>query len=263
MATPKLSAMYKRSPFTFRFNYAYGFKSPTLKELYYYYESNRMGTYRLYLGNEGLDPQTSNYYSLSAEWKQAKLKTSVNVYLNRISDMIDYKVIETSWDNERRGIEETKMRYNIDNARNMGADWHFTFALGRGFDVACGYSYVDAKNLTENIRLNGVSEHSATWKATWKKSWGRYGINATLSGKYKSDKFYLEEDEEKTYADPYQLWKFSTTQRLRYIKVCQINIIAGIDNIFDDVDSRPYGSHYGTLNPGRTFFAGIKIKYNT
>ena len=76
IATPKISAMYKKGSFTHRASYANGFKTPTLKELYYHYESSRMGMYRLYLGNKDLNPQKSNYYSVSTEYKRNKFKTS-------------------------------------------------------------------------------------------------------------------------------------------------------------------------------------------
>ncbi len=71
IATPKFTIMYKQPLFTHRFTYSNGFKSPTLKELYYYYESDRMGMYRLYLGNADLKPQKSHYFSLSTEFKSA------------------------------------------------------------------------------------------------------------------------------------------------------------------------------------------------
>ncbi len=262
ITAPKFAAMYKLKPFTLRINYAYGYKSPTLKELYYYYESNRMGTYRLYMGNEDLNPQTSHYCSLSAEYKYKAFKTSLTPYINRIYNMIDYKIIETSWNNERRGIEETKMRYNIANAQNLGADWQLSLNLFKRFSISGGYSYVDARNITQNIRLNGISEHSATFNSTWKKQWDKYTLNLNLSGKYKSDKFYLEDEEEISYADPYQLWVFTSTHEFKYFHSCCLKLSAGVDNIFNYVDNRPYGSHYGTLNPGRTCFVSLNLSFD-
>lgn len=261
IATPKIAAMYKIGNFTHRISYANGFKSPTLKELYYFYESERMGVYRLYLGNKDLKPQKSNYYTISSEFKYKKFRTSLSLYINKLKDMIDYKIIPTIYDYKRRGIEETKFRYNINNAQNIGLDWTFNAFLFKNFTIAGGYSYVDARNKTQEVRLNGVSEHSATLKLTWLKNWSNYLLNVNLSGNYKSDKFYLEEEEERTYADPYQLWKLTTTLNIKKFKNCKFSINGGVDNIFDYVDDRPYGSHYGTLNPGRTIFIGLNFKF--
>jgi outer membrane receptor for ferrienterochelin and colicins len=262
IATPKLSAMFKQQKFTWRLNYANGFKSPTLKELYYFYESERMGLYSLYLGNENLKPQQSHYLSASGEFKHNSFKVNATAYVNRLYDMIEYKIIETTYEHARRGIEETKKRYNINDARNTGIDVHTGLTLLNNWNTALNYSYVDAKNITENIRLNGISAHSASWNTSYKISWKKYRIGVTLSGTYKSDKFYLEEDEEKNWAAPYQLWNITTTHQIISNKGCDCKLIAGIDNLFDYVDDRPYGSHYGTLNPGRTLFAGLKLKFN-
>jgi len=258
--TPKFTAMYKNGSFTHRLTYSNGFKTPTLKELYYYYESLRMGTYCLYLGNADLKPQKSNYVSLSSEYAKGWLRTGVNLYLNRINNMIDYMIIPTTYDNRRRGIEETNKRYNIDEAQNIGIDWHFSVYPTKQIVISGGYSYVDARNLTQNIRLYGISEHSATFKTVWSKKWTGYDIDVSISGVYKSNRFYLEENLEHAYSKPYQLWKITTNHKIKRIKICSVTVTAGVDNIFDYVDRSPYGSHYSTLNPGTTLFAGIKLK---
>jgi len=260
--TPKISAMYKVKRFTYRFTYSNGFKSPTLKELYYYYETERMGMHRLYLGNEDLKPQRSHYFSLSTEYKHQKLQTNINLYFNRVYDMIDYRIIPTEYNHARRGIEETKKRYNIDDARTCGIDYQIRYKLSSQISINTGYSYVDARNLTQDIRLNGVSEHSANFKASWTKRWHSKSLNLNVSGVYKSDRFYLEEDLKRSYAKAYQLWKFTANYKLRNIKKINLSISGGVDNLFDYVDDSPYGSHYGTLNPGRTLFAGIKLNFS-
>ncbi|TKG93009.1 TonB-dependent receptor [Puteibacter caeruleilacunae] len=260
--TPKVSAMYKQQRFTHRFTYSKGFKSPTLKELYYYYQSQRMGVYRLYLGNEDLKPQQSHYFSVSSEYKYKKFRTGVNVYLNRVCDMIEYQIIPTAYEHDRQGIEETKKRYNIEDARTLGVDYHFNLVVSPQVTINGGYSYVDASNLTQDIRLNGVSEHSATFKASWTKQWKTNKLNLNVSGVYKSDKFYLEEDLKKMYAEPYQLWKFTANYNIKRFKSVDVNLFGGVDNILNYVDDSPYGSHYGTLNPGRTIFVGLNLKYS-
>jgi len=261
IATPKISGMYKIGRFTCRASYSNGFKTPTLKQLYYYYESNRMGIYRLYLGNEGLKPQTSNYYSFSTEYKHNKIRTSLNLYLNQLHNMIDYKIIPTEWENARRGIEETKLLYNINKASSAGFDFMFHTSVFTSLSISAGYSFVEAKNLTLNIPLNGVSKHSATFKASWTNRWKKYKLKLNLIGQYKSEKFYLEEDLNRSFAKPYQLWKLSSNHQFKSYKKMKMELIAGIDNILNYVDDSPYGSHYGTLNPGRTIFMGLNIKF--
>jgi outer membrane receptor for ferrienterochelin and colicins len=260
--TPKVTLMHKESKFTNRLTYSNGYKTPSLKELYYYYESERMGMHRLYLGNENLKPQQSHYISLSSEFKVSKFRTGLSIYVNRINNKIDYAIQATSYEHSRKGIEETKMRYNINKAQNIGFDWHFRYHILNSLILNGGYSYVNARNLTQNIRLNGVSEHSATTRLAYNKRWNQYKLNLTISGVYKSNRFYLEEDMQCSYAKAYQLWKVITSHTFYNIKHCNISVTTGIDNIFDYVDRSPYGSHYGTLNPGRTLFLALNFKFS-
>lgn len=265
MATPKITTRYKQKHFTHRFSYANGFKSPTLKELYYTYESSRMGKYRLYLGNKDLKPQKSHYLSLSTDYKKGPFSTGISLYSNSIIDMIEYKIMPTSYTMEMRGIEETKQRYNINRAQIYGLDYHIGIKPFKQMSINAGYSYTNAKDLEQDIRLNGISEHSATFKAKWYKNWKKLGIDIHLSGVYKSDRFYLEEEADnemvRSYADPYQLWKITNNLHLKNIKKTALTLFVGIDNIFNYVDNRPYGSHYGTLNPGRSIFFGLNMKF--
>lgn len=268
--TPKLSAMYNLILFTFRVTYANGFKSPTLKELYYYYESDRMGMHRLYLGNEDLKPQKSHYFSVSADYKNKSISAGISVYLNRVNNMIDYKIIsadefsqltgDTLSYNRKNEIDEFKWRYNINEAQTVGVDCHWGMKLFRQIKLNLGYSFVDAKNLTQNIRLNGTSAHSVTAKASWTKKWNQYQLNANLSGVYKSDKFYLEENQTRACAKPYHLLKITTNHTFNHFKNCDITAVLGIDNLLNFIDDSPYGSHYATLTPGRSYLFGLNIK---
>ena len=65
--TPKISAMLKLGELRLRATWSQGYKTPTPKELHYQYIKNMNGVY-LYLGNENLKPQTSNYFGVSAEY---------------------------------------------------------------------------------------------------------------------------------------------------------------------------------------------------
>ena len=70
--TPKISAKYSLGDFNLRATYSYGFKAPTLKELYQNYITVIMGPLKAYYGNENLKPQSSNYGSASVEYSNGK-----------------------------------------------------------------------------------------------------------------------------------------------------------------------------------------------
>nr|WP_320117875.1 TonB-dependent receptor [uncultured Marinifilum sp.] len=251
--TPKVSALYKLNNFNFRATYANGFKAPTLKELYYRYEKGS----RLYLGNSDLDPQKSNYYSFSVEYIVSKLSLSVSAYQNKIDDMIAYETISTSDADKVNGIKTTRQHFNIEEAKSTGIDFIFNYKIGAGFTIGGGYSYVNAKNETDDMDLEGVAENYANLRLLYDRSWKDYSLNVSLTGRIQDDKFYDGEPD----AEGYNLWKLSTSHRFANVGAFNLEATAGIDNIFDYKDNSPYGSHYGTVNPGRTVFIGCNIKF--
>jgi len=253
--TPKISALFKYKDLNFRGAYAKGFKAPDLKELYYRYQKGST----LYLGNENLDPQKNDYYSISAEYIIKGLTLSVSSYYNELENMIAYKEIETTAEDAADKIKTTKEHYNIGKARTKGIDFIFNVQLGHGFTLGGGYSFVDAKDKIEDVRLNGVAENYATARLSWKHNWNKYTLNAALSGRIQDDKFY---NDPRPNAKGYNLWKLTTIHHFADLGAFQLEATAGIDNLFDYVDDSPYGSHYGTLNPGRTVFIGCNIKFS-
>ena len=250
--TPKLSTLYKFNNFNFRATYAKGFKAPTLKELYYHYE--KAGN--LYLGNTDLDAQKSDYYSFSAEYIVSKLSLSLSAYQNSIDDMIAYQTVETSAADKADGIKKTRQHYNIGETKSQGIDFLFNVKVGGGFTLGGGYSYVDAMNETDDIRLENAAQNYANFRLLYDRNWKDYALNVSLIGRIQDEKFYEGEKN----ADGYNLWKLTTSHRFTSAGT-SLEITAGVDNIFDYVDDSPYGSHYGTLNPGRTVFIGCNIKF--
>ena len=253
--TPKVSVLYKLGDFNFRGTYARGFKAPTLKELYYHYEKSGY----LYLGNPDLDPQTSDYYAVSAEYIINGLSFSLTGYRNDVDDLIDYKTIETSDEDAANGIKTTRLHYNIQKAGTKGVDFLFNANLGAGFSIGGGYSYVDARNKTDDIRLDGVAENYGNFRMGYMHNWKNYQMNVNLNARLQDGKFY--DDEEYGNAKGYNLWNLTTVHRISGPGDFTFEITAGIDNLFDYVDDSPYGSHYGTINPGRTCFVGLQIGF--
>ncbi|WP_187368622.1 TonB-dependent receptor domain-containing protein [Parabacteroides johnsonii] len=90
--TPKISAKYSLGDFNLRATYSYGFKAPTLKELYQNYITVIMGPLKAYYGN-------------------GKFQATVTGYYNRIHNMIALTVVPTSSEDKFLEVEET-MKYN-------------------------------------------------------------------------------------------------------------------------------------------------------
>lgn len=265
---PKVAAMYKWGDFNFRATYSYGFKAPTVKELYYNYITSIMSSkLKAYYGNKNLKPQTSNYYSAGVEYKGKKLSASVMGYYNKIKNMVELTVIPTSPEDRILEVEETMKYNNLSRARSFGVDVTFDYELLPSFSVGGGYSYVDAKaqytdepeseDFMKYIPINATVYHNATWKALWTHSWKKYKLGIGLFGNYHSKKYYITNGD----GEPYQLWRLNTSHSLLKMKKWTFVVDAGVDNIFNYVDDAPFGRNRGTTNPGRTFYVSCSIKF--
>lgn len=252
--TPKLSALYSIGNFNLRASYGSGFKAPTLKELFFEYFKS--GT--LYLGNEDLKPQSSNFYSASVEYTYKGINLSVTGYRNDLTNLIDYGPDQTPTDEQAaQGVKRVKEHENISKARSQGVDFLANSYLGAGFTVGGGYSFVDAKNLATNNPLEGAAKHYGTVLASYRYSVKSYVLNLSINGRLQDEKFYTKGN-----AKGYNIWKFTSTHTFKVASWFTADVIAGVDNILDYVDDSPYGMTYGTLSPGRTIFGGVNIKIN-
>lgn len=90
--TPKVAAMYNIGNFNVRATYAAGFRAPGIDELYYHMFKKTMGTRAtISLGDENLDPEHSNYYSINMEYRTNRFSASVTGYLNYVKNMVTSK----------------------------------------------------------------------------------------------------------------------------------------------------------------------------
>ena len=146
----------------------------------------------------------------------------------------------------------------MEESRSQGFDILLNAKLGAGFTVGGGYSYVDAKDLIADERLDGVAQNYGNVRAAYDHSWKSYHVNANIMGRLQDEKSYDNGDDN---AKGYNTWKLTTNHRFTNIGAFILEASIGVDNIFDYVDDSPYGSHYGTISPGRTIFAGLTINF--
>lgn len=271
--TPKISAMYKLGEFNIRGTYSQGFKTPSLQELYYEYESSRS----ISVGNTDLKPEKSKYYNLSVEFVKSWLNASISIYRNNISDMINKKIIADPSNIDLVGnhdlSKDVYLYSNISKARAQGIDFSFNSYIGHGFTLGGGYSYVDSRDLETERNINRTAHNYANARIAYDLNLNKYSLNITLSSKYQGGKFYGYESKGKYIlgkTSDYNIFRLSTQHRFYSFKKVVINLTAGIDNIFNYIDSNPVEKrskrstyyYYGSLNPGRTYFVGLKFTFS-
>lgn len=268
--TPKLSAMLKLSnDFRLRASWSQGFKTPAIRELYYRYVRQMSGTY-LYLGNENLKPQSSNYYSMSAEYTHGSLSLTLSGYYNKLDNMIALVTIPNYQAPDEYIIlydpVKTRQYQNIETAKTYGLDFNARYSW-RELTVGLGYSYLDTRanqydtthDRMQKVTIDGMAHHKGNLFAMWGHRFSNdYRLGVGVYGRMSSKRYYQIDGNGKGY----QLWRVTTTHDLGHSKTCDYRLELGVDNIFDYVDRTPHGLHLGTTTPGRTVYATFSIKFH-
>ena len=269
--TPKISGMLSIGDgIRLRATWSQGFKTPTPKEQFYRYVKYMNATY-LYLGNENLSPQTSNYYAVSGEYNWKGLNLTITGYLNNVDNMITLVTIPNSQAPAayiaKYDPRKTRQYQNLESAKTKGVDFSLRYRINRDWLVGASYSYLDTdakKYDTTHDRLvdvviDGMAHHKGSWFATWNHEFSsKYNMGLGLYGRMSSKRYYQINGDGKGY----QIWRFSTNHEFPVCKKWLFRVEAGVDNIFNYVDRTYHGLHLGTTNPGRTIYGSLTVRFS-
>lgn len=266
--TPKISGMLSLGDFRLRATWSQGFKTPTPKELEYLYVKDMNGTY-LYMGNEDLKPQTSNYYSVGGEYSWKGFTLNVTGYINDVKDMINLVNVpnymapveyQTQYE-----LKRTKQYKNLETAKTKGIDVSLRYAY-KEWTAGVGYSYLDTDaeiyddnhDKMKKVTIDGMAQHKSNVFLTWGHRFSEnYRLGAGIYGRTSSKRYYQSDGNGKGY----QIWRLSTNHDFGKSSTTTYRLEAGIDNIFNYVDRTPHGLHLGTTTPGTTIYASLTIRF--
>lgn len=264
--SPKIAVLYNKGDFRLRASYALGYKSPTVKELYYNYTATLGGgSLTAYHGNKDLKAQTSQYASVGAEYAGRKFQASVTAYANFLRNMIELAEINLTAEEKLNEIEKSKMYLNLTQARIWGVDFTFNYQPVQTLTVSGGYSFSDPRaqypdqgaDYMKYIPIDATSQHNATLNASWHHTWSRYRLGLAVYGRYQSVRRYVEDND----ADAFQTWRINTAHTLLDMKKWTLTLNVGVDNLFNYVDRTPFGRNRATTTPGRTVYASALVKF--
>ena len=276
--TPKVSAMASWGDWRFRLGWSQGFKTPTVKELYYRY-LHVMGSSTFFnLGNTKLDPQTSNYWSANLEYRGDKLTASVTGYINKLDNMIALvnvpvgeipAGITTAYMGDGSDNVQARMYKNMDDARACGVDVTLGYKFTKELSMTAAYSYLDTEaNLYDagtdqmkTVVIDGMAHHKWNASVMYNHAFSNiYKLGVNLSTRGSSKRYYENNGDGRAY----QLWRINTTHdfQVSSFKIASFRLEAGIDNIFNYVDRtmRPY--HLGNNTSGTTVYGKVVVKLN-
>lgn len=267
--TPKVSGMLSLGDFRLRATWSQGFKTPTPKELEYLYVRDMNGTY-LYMGNEHLKPQTSDYYSVGGEYSWKGFVLNVTGYINNVKDMITLVNVpnytapaeyQTQYE-----LKRTRQYKNLETAKTKGVDVSLRFAH-KEWTAGVGYSYLDTDaniydsdhDKMKKVTIDGMAHHKGNAYVTWGHRFSDYyRLGAGIYGRMSSKRYYQSDGNGKGY----QIWRLSTSHDFGKSDKTSYRLEAGVDNIFNYVDRTPHGLHLGTTTPGTTVYAQLTIRFS-
>ena len=243
-AAPKISAMFKQGFLNFRASAGTGFRSPDLKQLYFYFD--HFGEFFV-IGNPQLKPESSKYISGSMEFSRPWNNTSVTVYRNVLSDMITERIISLP-----DAVETTYQYENVASASVNGIDLLSKQKIFKGVWLSAGYSYVHALDNETGLQLYNTAKHSGNISADYNFRKKNYSFTAQLYCQLMGERIYLNPDGTTGYDRPYNNWRFTISQEFKWLRIS-----TGLDNIFGVV----IPNNYDFISPGRRFFVGLNVDF--
>lgn len=245
MAMPKVAAKYSPNErWAIRANYSMGYRSPSIKELFFNWD--HLGMFKI-IGNENLQPEKNNYFSLGAEYSDDRLFISGTAYGNYFRNKIEgvWRIYDMQYNFEYENLSKQRLL-----GMEMIAKWRmFDFLTLNGT-----YSYVDVSK-NEGVQVNTTSPHAATASLDYRYNRKNYRLGVVFSTSYMGrkkfdvqDRVFVEEDNKSYDAyfrcdlPQYVLCNLSVSQTFWN----KVKLTLGVDNMFNYVPK--------TLGSGITMF---------
>lgn len=245
MGMPKVAAKYSPDKhWSLRANYSMGYRSPSIKELFFNWDHLGMFMIR---GNENMRPEKNNYFSLGAEYSYDRLFVSGTAYGNYFRDKIEgvWRIYDMQYN-----FEYT----NLSQQRLLGLEVLARWSVLDCLTLNGTYSFVDVSK-NKGIQVNTTSPHAATASMDYKYMKKNYRLNAVFSASYMGGKKFDVQDrvfvkeENKSYdayfrcdLPQYVLCNLSVSQTFWN----KVKLTLGMDNLFNYVPK--------TLGSGITMF---------
>lgn len=272
--TPNAGLFFHAGDFRLRANYAGGYRTPTLSQLYATDQAKTALRYTLF--NTELKPEKNHFVNLNAEYSNSWMVVSVSGFLNKIRDMINYRTMTqaeidasaslTALQNE--GWTTIRQRDNIDRATLCGVTTSVKFLLPYGFTIGGGYTFTDSEAETQTLDkktqqyvtttspVDKSVKHVGSVLASWDKTWNDYHLTVTLSGHIQGERYSSTYG----YAEATGQWDLTTRHTIA-LKNFTLEPGLGIENLFNQRDTSPWNSNFSTINPGRSLIIGLRMKF--
>ena len=248
--SPRLYVLFKATDnINIKAGYGHAFRAPTVKQVSEGYEAS-FGPHT-FLGNPDVDPETSDAYEAGVEYYGDKVFARAIYFLNEIENLIDNDRIGSTGPGGRFGIFEAS---NIAEAETSGVETELGITLPKGFEVSASYTYMDAEDTQNDVRLTEKPRHSFSGKLIYNHE--RLGLGATLRTQFIGDQVLENADDELEEVPDYNLWHFSI--RKRFLKHLEIQF--GVENI-TDVRLADESELFQSEERGRFYYTNLRYDF--
>ncbi len=249
--TPRGYVVYRATDaLTVKGGVSTGFKAPTLRQLS---EDSVVTSCRgacLIAGNPDLEPEESTNYEISVAYDRRRWGGSVTAFQNDVENLIDTPRgtgVPPVGTDPATGLPIFVPR-NVDRARIRGVEATAYYDILEFARLTANYTFLDARNLDEDTRLDNRPRHSVNGKLDW-----FIGRDTTvfLRGEYIGEQRSGTET-----VDGYALFDIGVTHAL----ADNFQVRAGVLNIADqrtgdDDDDYPF------VERGRTVYVGASVQF--
>ena len=243
-----------------------GYKTPTVNELYHYWEMfpQNPGTLgQFFVGNLNLQPEKSINYEISLEKDWGSRTTShLGFFRTEVKDLIEhyYTGFDTT-EETHPGLagKDNIMSYrNVPEATLQGIELYGSHKLAKDFYLNAGYLYLDAKNKTEDSRLQDRAKHQITFGLSYQPE-NIYAWDASLDIISNLDYYYNDTEKGDGMGQVVYSTKNFTIANIMTSKhlTKDMKIYLGIDNISNHQN---FGQ-FADGNLGRLYRLGMEYKF--
>lgn len=244
--SPKISSRFEPTEsLLIRASYAWGFRAASFQELFLRFDNPTVG-YRVE-GNPALRPETSRGLSANIGYTPIdQLSLDLGVFRNDLENLIASVTIQPGGP----GATERLGYQNVEAARTQGAEASVRFRPTKAWTFDTGYTFTDARNLSEDQPLEGRPKHRATLALSWRLQ--ESGTSLHLRGEWVGARPFISLETGAMHdASPYTFASIRISQELG----SKLTLFAGGENLFDA------GDPVDLMIAPRSFYAGIIAGY--
>ncbi len=246
-----------------RLAYARGFRSPSLRELYFnFFDANHQ-----IVGNPDLKAETSNSFTGSLTWKtisdkQIALGVTLNGFYNNVKNLIDYAISASN--------PNLFVVTNVSNSKTAGSSLNAT-AAHKNWNASLGIAYTGFYNdYAEADKSLPQMQWSPEINSNLGYNFPKIGLDVNLFYKFTGKRpFYVVDNSQQYVLSKRESYSWADlTVNKKLFRYFSIN--AGVRNLFDVKGVRSTvagGSVHGSngitsIGYGRSYFAGLSFNWD-